>query len=109
MDAGTVRRMLDYEGKGVVASEVLSFKGGGQPLSENYRAFFEPRFGRDFSQVRLHTDTQAAESARAVNARAYTVGQDVVFRAGQYAPESSKGQRLMAHELTHVVQQSRKK
>ena len=89
-------------------SRIHSLKGGGQLLSENDRAFFEPRFGRDFSQVRLHTDTQAAESARAVNSRAFTVGQDVVFGAGQYAPGTSEGRRLMAHELTHVVQQSGK-
>jgi len=63
-------------------SNILSLKGGGQPLSENDRAFFEPRFGRDFSQVRVHTDSRAAESARAVNARTYTVGQDVMFGAG---------------------------
>ncbi|MCK5243990.1 MAG: DUF4157 domain-containing protein [Desulfobacterales bacterium] len=59
-----------------------SLNAGDHSLSENKRAFFEPRFGRDFSQVRVHTDTQAAESARAVNARAYTVGQDVMFGAG---------------------------
>ena len=78
---------------------------GGQPLAESERAYFEPRFGADFSQVRLHTDSQAAESARAVNARAFTVGQDVVFGAGQYAQGASEGRRLMAHELTHVHQQ----
>ena len=89
-------------------SHIQSLKGGSQPLSENDRTFFEPRFGYNFSQVRVYTDTRAAESARAVNARAYTVGQDMVFGAGQYAPESSPGQRLMAHELTYVVQQSRK-
>ena len=66
----------------------------------------ESRFGHDFSQVRVHTDTRAAESARAVNARAYTVGRNVVFGSGQYAPGSGEGQRLLAHELTHVVQQS---
>jgi len=85
-------------------SHIQSFKGGGQPLSENDRAFFEPRFGYDFGQVRMHTDTQAAESARAVNAQAFTVGKDVMFGAGQYAPETGGGRRLMAHELTHVVQ-----
>ena len=83
-------------------SHIQSLKGGGQPLSENDHAFFEPRFGRDFSRVRVHADAQAAESARAVNARAYTVGQDVVFGGGgQYAPGMNEGQRLMAH----VVQQ----
>jgi len=63
-------------------SNIQSLKGGGQPLSENDRAFFEPRFGRDFNQVRVHTDAVAAEAAREVNARAYTVGQDVMFGAG---------------------------
>jgi len=89
-------------------SHILSLKGGGQPLSESERTYFEPRFGRDFSQVRVHTDNRAAESAQLVNARAFTVGHDVLFGAGQYAPESSTGQRLMAHELTHVVQQGNK-
>jgi len=87
-------------------SQINAIRGGGRLLAESERAYFEPRFGHDFSQVRMHTDTQAAESAWAVNARAFTVGQDVVFGAGQYAPESSTGQRLMAHELTHVVQQN---
>ena len=86
-------------------SRIQSLKGGGQPLPKSDRAYFEPRFGRDFSRVRVHTDAQAVESARAVNARAFTMGQDVVFGAGQYAPGASTGQRLMAHELTHVVQQ----
>src|SRR5580658_8448041 len=77
----------------------------GQPLDAATRAFFEPRFGHDFSKVRLHTDGQAAESARAVNALAYTVGQDIAFGEGQYAPAAAEGRRLLAHELTHVVQQ----
>jgi hypothetical protein len=65
----------------------------------------EPRFGHDFSNVRVHVDARAAESAKAVDAAAYTVGKDVVFGAGQYAPSTSEGQRLLAHELTHVLQQ----
>jgi hypothetical protein len=77
----------------------------GQPLDVATRAFLEPRFGHDFSGVRVHTDDRAAESARAVNALAYTVGRNVVFGAGQYAPGTSGGQKLLAHELTHVVQQ----
>lgn len=77
----------------------------GQPLETSTKTFMEPRFGRDFSTVRVHTDAKAAESARAVNALAYTVGQDVVFGAGQYAPGTSEGKKLMAHELMHVVQQ----
>ncbi|MBC2762792.1 MAG: DUF4157 domain-containing protein, partial [ANME-2 cluster archaeon] len=87
-------------------SQINAIKGGGRPLAESERAYFEPRFGADFSQVRVHTDTQAAETARAVNAKAYTLGQDVVFGAEQYAPETAVGRRLLAHELTHVVQQT---
>ncbi len=86
-----------------IVHDVLS--SSGQPLDAGTRAFMEPRFGHDFSQVRVHTDARAAESARAVNALAYTVGSDVVFGAGQYAPMTMVGKRLMAHELTHVVQQ----
>jgi hypothetical protein len=77
----------------------------GQPLDAGTRADFEPRFGHDFSQVRIHTDSRAAESARAVNALAYTVGNDVAFDRGRYAPSSAQGRRLLAHELSHVVQQ----
>src|SRR5207253_648342 len=69
------------------------------------RSFMEPRFGHDFSQVRVHTDERAAESARSVNALAYTAGQDVVFGGGQYEPGTNEGKKLLAHELTHVVQQ----
>jgi hypothetical protein len=82
-----------------------TLRRGGRPLDAATRGFFEPRFGRDFGDVRIHTDTQAAASARAVNALAYTVGRDVVFNSGQYAPHSDSGKRLLAHELTHVVQQ----
>lgn len=78
----------------------------GQPLDAQTLAFMEPRFGHDFSGVRVHTDAKAAESARDVNALAYTVGRDVVFGAGQHSPRTSAGRRLMAHELTHVVQQT---
>jgi outer membrane protein OmpA-like peptidoglycan-associated protein len=77
----------------------------GQSLDAETRNFMEPGFGHDFSQVRVHADEKAAESARAVNALAYTVGRDVVFGGGQYAPGTSEGRRLLAHELTHVVQQ----
>ena len=84
---------------------INALRGGGQPLDPSTRAFMEPHFGRDFSQVRIHTDSQAAETARAVNACAFTVGRDVVFGAGQYAPGTAEGKRLLAHELTHVVQQ----
>jgi hypothetical protein len=86
-------------------SRIHALQGGGQPLSESARAFFEPRFGQDFSRVRAHTDAQAAETAQTLNARAFTMGHDIVFGAGQYVPGTSEGRRLMAHELTHVVQQ----
>lgn len=81
-------------------------RSSGQPLDAAARAFMEPRFGHDFSSVRIHSDSQAAESARAVNALAYTVGQNVVFGRGQYAPDTAGGRRLLAHELTHVTQQA---
>src|SRR5437870_10133709 len=85
-----------------IVHDVLN--SSGQSLDAGTRAFMEPRFGHDFSQVRVHTDAKAAESARVVNALAYTVGRDVVFGAGQHASGTSEGRRLMAHELTHVVQ-----
>jgi hypothetical protein len=80
----------------------------GQPLDVATRAFFEQRFDHDFSKVRVHHDTKAAESAMAVSALAYTVGQDIVFNAKHYAPATVAGRRLMAHELAHVIQQSRR-
>jgi len=82
-------------------------RGGGRPLPESVRTFFESRLGFDFSQVRIHTEARGVELARTLNARAFTVGQDVVFGAGQYATWTSAGQRLLAHELVHVIQQSR--
>ena len=86
-------------------SKIQSLKGGGQTLSTSERTFFEPRFGTDFSHVRVHNNQQAAQLSQAINARAFTLGQDIVFNAGQYSPASSSGKSLMAHELTHVVQQ----
>lgn len=86
-----------------IVREVL--RSPGQPLDAATRAFMEPRFGHDFSQVRVHTDARAAKSTRAVNALAYTAGRDIVFDARRYAPQTSEGKRLLAHELTHVVQQ----
>lgn len=88
-----------------VVHEVLS--ASGRPLDPSTRALFESRFGHDFGGVRVHADGRAAESARAVNATAYTVGRDIVFGHGRYNPGSADGRRLLAHELTHVVQQSR--
>ena len=86
-----------------IVHEVLSSPG--RPLDPVTRALFEPRFGHDFGKVRVHVDSDAAESARAINAEAYTVGQQIVFRATEYAPDTRKGRNLLAHELTHVLQQ----
>lgn len=88
-----------------IVDEVL--RSPGQPLDALTRAFMEPRFGHDFSKVRVHADPSAAQSARAVNALAYTVGQHTVFAAGRYAPGTSAGKHLLAHELTHTIQQQR--
>ena len=96
---------VDREWPSNIEEKVSAVRGGGQPLSESARAFFEPRFGHDFSQVRTHTDVRAAETARALHARAFTIGTDIAFGSGQYDPESFEGRRLLGHELTHVVQQ----
>ncbi len=88
-----------------LSAQIHSLRGGGQPLPPPARAFFEPRLGADFSAVRVHRDGRAAQLAQAVHARAFTVGRDVVFGSGEYAPDSEAGKRLMAHELAHVVQQ----
>jgi len=93
------------QGDGQLDSYVGSLNSSGQPLPPGSRKFFEPRFGHDFSNVRIHTDQVAAKSAQSINALAYTTGNNIVFNSGQYSPETPSGQRLMAHELTHVVQQ----
>src|ERR1043165_5428087 len=87
-----------------IVHEVL--RSPGQPLDASTREFMESHFNHDFSHVRMHADRRAADSARAVNALAYTVGRDVVFGSGRYAPGTSEGRRLLAHELAHVVQQA---
>jgi hypothetical protein len=87
-----------------IVDEVLSSPG--QPLDSATRAFMEPRFGEDFSRVRVHTDAQAAESASAINARAFTVNRNIVFGSAEYLPASDSGRQLLSHELAHVLQQS---
>jgi hypothetical protein len=84
--------------------EVMNQRG--QPLDNSVRSFFEPRFGYVFGDVRIHTDARAAESASEYNALAYTLGDNMVFGAGQYAPDTAAGLRLIAHELSHVVQRN---
>ena len=86
-------------------SSISAVRGGGKHLPESARTFFEPRFGADFSGVRVHTGSYAAETAKSINARAFTIGENIVFGVGQYAPDSQEGRRLLAHELTHTVQQ----
>ena len=80
--------------------------GGGTPLARSERAFFEPRFGRDFSNIRIHKGAAADQSAKSIQARAYTLGSNIAFAKGEYTPSTPAGRRLLAHELTHTVQQS---
>lgn len=85
-------------------NNINTLQRGGQSLSKSARNFFEPKFGYDFSMVRVHTDSVAAETARVVNAKAFILNNNIVFGAGLYAPDSIAGRKLLAHELTHVVQ-----
>ncbi|MHC4204647.1 MAG: eCIS core domain-containing protein [Planctomycetota bacterium] len=86
---------------------IKAVRSSGQTLPDSVRAYFEPRFGYDFSRVRIHTDTRAVELAEMMNARAFTVGTDIVFRSGQYEPYTTEGKKLLSHELVHVIQQRR--
>lgn len=100
-----IHRMPATLGDGFsVPDSVVAGLGAGAPLDANARAYFEPRFGRDFGAVRVHTGPAAARSAEGVRARAFTLGRDVVFGAGEYAPHTRSGHWLLAHELTHIVQ-----
>ncbi len=101
---------LQRKGTGQIAppnieSGIFSARGGGKSLSESEKKYFEPRFGADFSSVKLHTGSQANDLARSVNARAFTVGRDIFFGGSQYNSDSTDGRKLMAHELTHTIQQ----
>jgi Domain of unknown function (DUF4157) len=103
---GTIRRSPVGHGPTTAPPAVRGVLGSaGAPLGADVRAFMEPRFGRDFSGVRIHTDASAAASAAAVQARAYTVGSNIAFAAGAYSPGTAAGRRLLAHELTHTIQQ----
>ncbi|MBC7856684.1 MAG: DUF4157 domain-containing protein, partial [Pirellulaceae bacterium] len=88
-----------------VAAEISASQSGGSPLPKSVRRFMEPRFGANFSKVRVHTDARAAKLNRQVSARAFTVGNQVFFGGGQFQPESQDGRELIAHELTHTIQQ----
>ena len=95
-----------YTASPQMTSQLNSSKGGGQPLSADTNAFMSSSFGTDFSHVRIHTDSRTSEMNEGLSARAFTHGSDVYFNGGEYKPESSEGRRLLAHELTHVIQQS---
>ena len=89
-----------------VESRIESSRGGGQSLGEEVRAPMESAFGADFGGVKVHTDSSSHQLNQSLQARAFTTGQDIFFRGGEYSPQSSGGQELLAHELTHVVQQN---
>jgi hypothetical protein len=102
MKRAAAARLQTGEAPGIVHNVLRS---PGQPLDDDSRAYFEPRFGHDFSGVRVHTDGRAAESAGSIGASAYTAGSNIAFAKGRYSAATSSGKRLLAHELTHVVQQ----
>jgi len=109
VEASVLRQTTDTGGTAVDAgteAEIESVTSGGSPLSQSAREFFEPRFGRDFSDVQVHTGPEADEAARSIDAEAFTYGSDVVFASNNYQPHTSRGRELLAHELTHVVQQT---
>ena len=89
----------------VVANQINALRGSGEPLPESARDFFEPRFGQDFSQVRVHSDARAAETAKSVNARALPWARMWCLHPANILPRLADGQQLLAHELTHVLQQ----
>lgn len=92
-----------------IDADIQSLQGSGRSLSPAERGFFEPRFGADFSAVRLHNSARAAGVARSINARAFTLGQNVVMGAGEYSSATLVGRQLLAHELTHTIQQTGKR
>src|SRR6266496_4231868 len=103
----SLQRRADNQGEPSAVPPIVHdvLRSSGKPLDNKTRDFMESRFGHDFGQVRVHTDSSAAESARAVNAHAYTVGKEIVFAQGQFAPHTEEGQHLLAHELAHTLQQ----
>jgi hypothetical protein len=108
-EAGPVLRQSDASGSvgdhDAMDASVVNVPRGGHPIPQPERSFMEAQFGHDFAGVRIHADAWAARAAAAVNARAFTIGRDIVFGVGQYRPEGTVGRQLLAHELTHVVQQ----
>ncbi len=104
-NAGVVQMLGEDEAAAASPVHDIVGKGGGAPLEAGTRSAMERQFGQDFGDVKVHTDDRASASAASVGANAYTVGNEIVFRAGHYDTSSATGQRTIAHELTHVVQQ----
>ncbi len=104
-NAGVVQMLAEDEAAAESPVHDVVGKGGGTPLDQGTRSSMESRFGQSFDDVRVHTDNRASQSAESVGANAYTVGSDIVFRSGHFDTSSATGQRTLAHELTHVVQQ----
>jgi hypothetical protein len=102
MRGSRLRKTSDF------ADRLKSLKGGGKPLPDPVQTSFENRFGHDFSDVRTHTGCEASNLARSINAKAFTSGKDIVFGSGQYSPHKDQGKRLIAHELTHTIQQQKR-
>jgi hypothetical protein len=102
----SVDMMGEFDVEGDVEQGIQKTSGGGQPLADSARSFFEPRFGHEFENVHVHVDSQADSLNRSIQARAFTKGSDIYFASGEYQPESSSGRSLLAHELTHVIQQT---
>ncbi|MET9626419.1 DUF4157 domain-containing protein [Lentzea sp. NPDC006480] len=101
-----LQRAVGNAGVGAVVEDTPTvITSGGSPLPAEVRTDMEGRFGADFSDVRVHTDSAAHDSAKSVNAQAYTVGSNIVFQRDKYDPGSDSGKHMLAHELTHVVQQ----
>ncbi|HEV7859763.1 MAG TPA: DUF4157 domain-containing protein [Pyrinomonadaceae bacterium] len=109
--ASTITPLIQAKGsegvteRDAMTNQIASSSGGGSPLPESSRRFMESRFGTDFSHVRIHTDDHAAQLSRDLSAKAFTVGRDIYFNARNFSPESAEGKHLLAHELTHTVQQ----
>ena len=91
-----------------VSQRLYARKGKGEPMSDNVQNFMQQHFQRDFSDVRVHKDPEAASISQQVHAQAFALGKDIYFNQGKFSPENSEGKRLLAHELTHVVQQNPK-
>jgi hypothetical protein len=101
----TLRPRDQTSGREAISKGLLNSSQGSEPLGSNVRQFMEPRFGADFSRVQVHADTRAVTLSQSLSARAFTYGRHIYFNEGEYQPETQEGKRVLAHELTHVIQQ----